>query len=360
MTEAVSQESLCIAVPKTQGEKALELSRKLRISDKKLQIQKNVSSIYIPLKRQPNEEETIAFKKQLSHFYLETRTFVQKELPKKTLAETLKNQLPSNLLDALPRALDIVGDIAIVEIPLELKQYEKIIGKAIMESQPKIRTVLAKAGPVSGPYRLRKLSVIAGEPKTTTFHKEFGCKYKVDLAKAYFSPRLSQEHKRVALLVQEGETIVDMFAGIGPFSVLIAKTHQNVKVYAVDVNPDAIQLLGINVRLNRVENHAFPILGNATEIIQEKLIGVGNRVIMNLPENAVEFIKSACLAINASGGTVHFYSFVRLPETVTSLQRSFSKEVEKAGRKVEKFSAARTIRETAPYEWQTVLDARII
>ncbi|NIW14337.1 MAG: hypothetical protein GWN31_10485, partial [Candidatus Thorarchaeota archaeon] len=96
--------------------------------------------------------------------------------------------------------------------PSELDSYDQVIGEAILELHKNVRTVLAKAGAVSGTYRLRDYRVIAGEPHTGTVHKEYGCQYRVDLAKAYFSPRLSYEHNRVASLVEEGETTVDMFA----------------------------------------------------------------------------------------------------------------------------------------------------
>src|SRR3989337_4513003 len=143
--------------------------------------------------------------------------------------ETLEGQLPPHLKASLPKALDIVGDIAIVEVPPELETQKNLIGKAILEAHRNVRTVLAKAGAVSGDYRLRDFEVIAGEHNTSTIHKEFGCSYQVDVAKAYFSPRLSHEHERVASLVQNGETVADLFAGVGPFSVLIGKSHKDVQ-----------------------------------------------------------------------------------------------------------------------------------
>jgi tRNA (guanine37-N1)-methyltransferase len=181
----------------------------------------------------------------------------------------------------------------------------------------------------------------------------------VDVAKAYFSPRLSHEHERVASLVQPGEVVVDLFAGVGPFSVLIGKRCQNVKVYAVDLNPDAVELLKVNVRVNRVDNRVFPILADAREVAAGKLKGVADRVIMNLPETAIDFVDAACNAIKPSGGVVHFYGFVRSPDSVESLEQRFMDAMEKSDRKVEMFLYAKSIRETAPFESQVVLDAKI-
>jgi len=354
------KESLCIKVPKIHGEKTLVLANKLGISDRAREIQKNSNFIYIPLIRQPENSELAIMKTQVPDFQLETHIFPERKRQEKTLAEVLENQLPPHLAANLPKALDVVGDIAIIEIPPELKAYERLVGEAILKTHKNVRTVLAKVGAVSGTYRVREFDVIAGEPRTDTVHKEYGCKYHVDVAKAYFSPRLSHEHQRVASLVQKGETVVDLFAGVGPFSVLIANNNEDVKVYAVDINPDAIELLKTNIRLNRVENRVFPILADARQAVEDKLSGVADRVIMNLPEKAIEFVDIACKATKPAGGTIHFYGFIRLPDSIENMKLRFSEAVEKAGRKVDKFLFAKTIRETAPYEWQIVLDAKIL
>jgi tRNA (guanine37-N1)-methyltransferase len=222
-----------------------------------------------------------------------------------------------------------------------------------------MRTVLAKAGAISGTYRLREFSVIAGEPKTETIHREHGCQYYVDLAKAYFSPRLSYEHKRVASLIEEGETVIDLFAGVGPFAIQVAKTHENVEVYAIDVNPDAVEFLKRNIRLNRVEGKVHPILGDAKQVVKERLFGVADRVIMNLPEKAIEFVGAACKALKPEGGMVHFYSFVSASDSLENVKLHFIEAVEQCGRKVEKIFFSRLVRATAPYKWQAVIDAKI-
>src|SRR5208282_2453853 len=129
-----------------------------------------------------------------------------------------------------------------------------------------------------------------------------------------------------------------------------------VRVYAIDINPDAVELLKVNARVNRVENRVFPILGDARQITANKLKGSADRVIMNLPETAIEFVDAACQAIKPDGGIIHFYAFVRSPDSIENLKLRFSKAVEPTGRKVEAFLYERSIRETAPYESQIVLD----
>jgi tRNA (guanine37-N1)-methyltransferase len=356
----MSETSLCIKVKKIHGEKAIALANKLGISNRELKIQQNANHIYAPLVRQPEKNELAKLKTQVPDFELTTKVFTKKKQQRKTSAQLLENTLPPHLLASLPRALDIIGDIAIIEVPPELKAHESLIGEAVLKAHRNVRTVLAKASAVTGTYRLREFEIIAGEHRTTTIHKEYGCQYQVDVAKAYFSPRLSHEHNRVASLVKKSETVLDLFAGVGPFSVLIAKKNADAKVYAVDINPEAVEFLKRNIRLNRVENRVIPIQGNAKKVVAEQLLGVADRVIMNLPEKAIEFVDAACTAVKPAGGTIHYYAFIRLPDSLEGAQQRFSEAVEKAGRKATAFLSAKTIRETAPFERQAVLDAHII
>ncbi len=351
--------TICIKVPKKQGERAIALANKLELIDKSLEIQRDEGNLCIPLVRQPDQDELETLQNEAPETQLSTIVFAEKRPTAQSLLQVLENNLPPHLLASLPQALDIIGDIVVIEIPPELKPYESAIGEAILKTHRNIRTVLAKAGAISGTYRLRDFTFIAGENKTQTVHREFGCQYHVDVAKAYFSPRLSHEHQRVASLVQSGETVVDLFAGVGPFSVLIAKENPNVKVYAVDINPDAVELLKVNARVNRVENRVFPILGDARQITANKLKGSADRVIMNLPETAIEFVDAACQTIKPQGGIIHFYAFVRSPDSTENLKLRFSQAVESTGKKVETFLYAKSIRETAPYESQIVLDAKV-
>jgi len=352
--------SVCIKVPKSQGEKTITLTAKLGLADKSLVIQREEENLCIPLVREPKGIELATLQSQIPKFTLLTVVFSEKGLPAETIAQILQDKLPPDLLGKVPQAFDIIGDIVVIDIPSKLKSYQNLIGEAILQTQKNVKTVLAKAGDISGIFRVRDYTLIAGENKTQAVHREFGVQYHVDVAKAYFSPRLSHEHERVAALVRDGETVVDLFAGVGPFSVLIGKRNLNVKVYAIDLNPDAVELLKVNVRVNRVENRVFPILADAREIASTNLKGTADRVIMNLPETAIDFIDATCNAIKSDGGIIHFYAFIRSPDSKENLKQRFSKAVEKNGRIVESFLYAKSIRETAPFESQIALDAKIV
>lgn len=351
--------AVCLRVPKKMGEVAIVLAAKLGLMDKGLSVSRDEEFLFIPLTREPEEAELAVFKDKVPTFDVSSGDFEEKTPPQETLTQALQGKLPSELLSAVPQAFDIIGDIVIIEIPQPLKAYEAVIGEAIMQTHRNIKAVLGKAGDISGVFRIRDYTFIAGEHRTSTVHREFGCVFHVDVGKAYFSPRLSHEHMRVASQVKAGEVVADLFAGVGPFAVLIGKQCPEAKVYAVDLNPEAVELLKVNVRVNRIEGHVFPICADAREIAKSRLKGVADHVIMNLPETAIDFVDAACDAIKPEGGVVHFYGFVRQPDTIENLEQRFTERVERCGRKVEAFLTAKSIRETAPFESQIVLDAKI-
>ncbi len=352
-------ESVCLKISKKSGEKALILARNLNVVNSELEIHRDEESIYVPLARPLSAEELEIFEQRLANYSVSHHVFSERKKRETSIIELLKAKIPQNLLANVPHAIDFVGDIAIIEISSELGKYQNVIGETILEANPNVRTVLAKAGVISGTYRLREFTVIAGELKTETLHREYGCQYHIDVAKAYFSPRLSFEHSRVASLAKENEIIVDLFAGVGPFAIQIAKTHKNVDVYAVDVNPYAIEFLKKNIRSNRVDEKVHSILGDARQTVKDRLSGVADRVVMNLPETALQFVDVACAAIKKTGGIAHFYAFANVQSPMEAVSLQFRDAVANSGRKVERILISRYVRATAPYEWQVVLDAQI-
>ena len=352
-------EAACLTVPKKLGEQAIRLVTELDLFNRELQIQQTEDSICIPLAAEPSTAVLNTFKTKLYTFKISVHNFVTREKHHLVPLDFLADKLPSALLAGVPRAIDFVGDIAIVEIPPELSTYRKEIGEAILNAHKQTCTVLAKSGAVEGVYRLRDFEVIAGAKKTVTVYREYGCIYHVDVAKAYFSPRLSSEHDRVASQVKTGETVVDLFAGIGPFAIPISKKHKKVRVYAVDVNSDAIALLKRNVAVNRAEKQVVSILGDARHVVREQLSGKADRVIMNLPETALEFVDVACEAIKPEGGIMHYYGFVKGSDPLETAKIQLTEAVNQNMRQVKKFLLAKSVREVAPYTWQVVVDAKI-
>jgi len=352
-------ESPCLKVDKVLGEKAITLVRKLNLLNREFRVKRVGDHLYIPLINAPLPTHIEELEKSLPEFEVSASGFTKRAKRLLRLDDLLKDRLSPHLLPSLPRAIDFVGEIAVVEIPPELEDHKRLVGEAILATHKRVHTVLAKSDAVRGTYRLREYEVIAGVGKTETVHREHGCKYHVDLSNVYFSPRLSYEHDRVASLVKENETVVDMFAGVGPFSILIAKRHRNVRVYAIDVNPDAVHCLKTNVAVNRVEKKVVPILGDARQVVEEMLKGVADRVIMNLPEKALEYVNVACEAIKCEGGIMHYYGFTKAHEPLEMAKSRLIEGVKQTGRSVKKVLLVRTVRMTAPYVWQVAVDAEV-
>ena len=351
-------EATCLKVPKKLGEQAIRLVRELNIFNSELAVQQLKGSLCIPLISELSPD-ALKELENLREYEIAVHNFVERKKRHFTHIDLLADKLPPNLLAIIPRAIDFIGDIAIVEIPSELADYKKLIGEALLEAHKQISTVLAKSGAVGGVYRIRDFEVIAGPNKTATVHREYGCVYHVDVAKAYFSPRLSSEHNRVASQVKARETVVDLFAGVGPFAIPIAKNQNDVRVYAVDLNPDAVALLKRNVAVNRAEKQVVPVLGDARQVVKDQLLGKADRVIMNLPETASEFVDVACEALKGDGGIMHYYGFMTVSDPLEAVNVRLTEAVNNCNRKVTKILLAKPVREVAPYTWQVVVDAEI-
>lgn len=214
-------------------------------------------------------------------------------------------RVPDTLRSLLPTSFDVVGDIAVLKIPEPLVPYRREIGRAILAWNRALRVVAQDHG-VQGTFRVRGLEVVAGEPRTTTVHTEFGLRYHADVARAYFSPRLGSERLRVSSLVAEGEAVADPFAGVGPYAILIARRRRPARVVASDANPVAVGFLRQNVaanRADRVEVHE----GDARAVLRETR--PFDRIILDLPHSALDFLPDALAALRPRG-TIHVYAIL--------------------------------------------------
>ena len=261
-------------------------------------------------------------------------------------------------LKLLYRSYDIIGDIAIIRIPEALKHRSKAIAEAIIQTQRRVRTVLHQASPVSGDLRLRKLKWVAGEKKTETVHKEHGCLFKVDLKTCYFSPRLSHERMRISQQVQTGEVIVNMFSGVGCYSIIIAKHSAAQKIYSVDINPTAVQYMQENVKLNKVRERVVPIEGDAKNVIEESFKNIADRVLMPLPKKACEYLGYAVRTLKPAGGWIHYYDFEHADKGESPDEKAKARVVERLRDFGVDFdlSFGRIVRTTGPHWYQVALD----
>lgn len=273
------------------------------------------------------------------------------------LKKALEGVLTEQEADELYSAFDQIGDIIVVRIPESLLSKKKVIGETLLECVHPARSVFYQSSDVSGDFRTRNLEVIAGEDNTETEYREYGCRFKVDVEKAFFSPRLSTERNRIADLVQDGEVMINMFGGVGMFSIVAAK-RKNCTVYNIDLNPHAARLCDESIKMNKkMKGIVISINGDAAQVVSEQLQDKGDRTLMLLPERSDEFLDSAILATK-TGGIIHYYSHQHADKRQNAVELSKQHFLEVTKVKSE-ILGGRMVRAVGPRYYQTVVDVRI-
>ncbi len=200
----------------------------------------------------------------------------------------------------------LIGNIAIISRGRDhgISLYKKLAEK-IMIMHPNVKAVYLKQRTV-GTYRLPELTLLAGENVTETEFKEYGLRFRVDITKAYANPRLAEEHRRLAEIVEEGEKVLDMFSGIAPFAIHIASLKR-AEVLATDINPYASYYAAMNVKLNlkKLKGKVLVMKADAKDL-PYLLRPSFTRVIMNSPKNSLSFLGEACNLLSKQG-FLHIY-----------------------------------------------------
>lgn len=268
-------------------------------------------------------------------------------------AERLSH-LPDAAQTLLPSAFDVVGHVLIVKIPDELRAHENEIAKALLDTTPRVRTVVHDEG-VAGELRVRALRLLAGDPVTATETTEHGVRIRVDPATCYFSPRLATERRRVAGLVRAGERVVDLMGGVAPFALVIAKHSEAARVDAVDLNEAAIGFARENVKINKLESRVFPHHADA-RAWAAKHPGVADRVITNLPHSAHAFTEDALRVLKEEG--VWHYHCIRPDDALGRHLAEIASRAADVGRALE-VAATRVVRAYSPREKHFAVDLAV-
>ncbi len=224
-----------------------------------------------------------------------------------TLKQALKGKLSKKELAYAQSSFDVVGDIAIIEIPPELVKKQKVIAQTLLKLLQQVKVVAKKAGIHSGKYRTQKLILLAGETRKVTEHKESGTRMRLDVEKCYFSPRLSSERLRIAQQVKKGEAILVLFSGVAPYPLVLAKNTKAKHIVGVEWNPTAHQFAQENVVLNKLSDRIALKKGNVATVVP-KLKQAFDRIIMVLPKTAEKHLGTALKAAK-KGARLHVYQF---------------------------------------------------
>lgn len=315
--------TLALKVPLSEAQKWKEFISKQGIFEREHKIIKDDNFIYYPIKKQ--------FKILKGNISFVEKDFEKIIQERGKLKDNLLGKFSEKEFEFLQTAHDIIGTIAILEIPKELEKHEKIIAETLLKINPLIKTVLKKAASHEGTFRTQKMIYLAGENTKETIYKENNVRLKLNVETVYFSIRLSNERKRIAELVNETykktkkkEQILVMFSGCAPYPIVLAKKTNAKRILGIEINPDGHKYGLENIKLNKIKNVNL-ICGDVKEVIprlkksieknkenkNNKIKLTFDRILMPLPKTADEFLDEA-LIVSKKGTIIHFYDF--LPE----------------------------------------------
>ena len=331
--------SLAAIAKREDAEAALKRIICLGLLDKSRKVIKKEGRVEIPVLRQLGEFDMV----------VQDRPSFYRKLP--DLSAALEDLIPESLFCLLPRGWFILGEVIIVKIHPRLRDYESHIGDALLHYYPRCSTVLADEG-ISGQLRQPVRRTIIGNSSRTT-HKENGVVFHLDARRVMFSPGNLRERMRMSRLGQ-GEVVVDMFAGIGYFSIPMAVHSRPRRVLAIELNPQSYQFLCQNIRANEVQDIVQPILGDcALETPQ----GIADRVLMGMVQVTNRYLETGIAALKP-GGTLHYHQTIpswQFPEAAVEEVKDAALAM---GRRAEILKCKR-VKKFSPGVVHAVIDARI-
>ncbi|MFB6282872.1 MAG: class I SAM-dependent methyltransferase family protein [Halobacteria archaeon] len=372
--------SLCVKTDVRYGEQVRSYLSKYDLVDQDLEIDVEDGSIYIPIDEDveqnrigaeddiENNEDSVTF--SISHEPLEVgevltdppySSEVEVKLEIRSFEGRETGTKVEDILGFQP-GYEVVGGTALVEYD-DLEDAEKV-GEALVEADNNVDSVYNVDSKVQGRERTRKMTQVAGSEGRRLIHTEYGNSFEVGLGEVYFTPRLANERQRVKGLVEEDEQLLDMFAGVGPYTVPLAEVGS--RVVAVDVNPRATQLLKRNVDRNGVSDAVDVVLGDVSKVlkpvsrVKESGFEEGgfDRMVMNLPHSADEFLDTA-VEVADDGAVLHYYSFRHEDDLYGGAVEKIEEAAEKRGYGVEVLERV-NVRSYAPYEYNICIDARLL
>ena len=273
-----------------------------------------------------------------------------KPIPSDALKLLLEDLTPEQE-SALPRGWQVIGEVLLVHVPDVLQPRKRELGEALLSLYPRCKTVV-ETKRIAGTYREPISEVIAGDG-TGTIHKENYVLFKLDVAKIMFSQGNFYERRRMST-VGAGEHVVDMFAGIGYFTMPMAVHARPRRIDAIELNPVSFEYLKENVRLNHVEDIVNPILGDCRE---KAPVGEADRVIMGYVGTTQEYLPWGVKALKP-GGILHYHETT--PEKLVFERpiRYVEEAAEAQGRSAEIVNTVK-VKKYSPGVWHVVVDAKI-
>jgi tRNA wybutosine-synthesizing protein 2 len=276
------------------------------------------------------------------------------ETPNNLIAKQLSIELPDKLIKKLPSKWEKIGDVVTLVLPKELEKYKEFIGEKFAEIL-NCKTVLNDIGGITGELRKPNVEIIFGSKETETTHKENGICYKLDPQKVMFSSGNMDERIRMATISNNSEVVVDLFAGIGYFTLPIAVYSKPVMIVACEKNPVSFDYLHENIKLNKVIDIVEPIKGDNREVAPKF---IADRVIMGYIGDTKVFLETAINCLKENIGIIHYHDKIPKINIPKNPMDKISKIADKFDRKVE-LIGYKNVKSFAPGINHFVFDVRI-
>lgn len=378
MDNKENNERSYIKVKKESAQEFLKLISKLMkknsVINKRFKILREDNDILFPVVESAQASESLirSLKGNINYSIVNRTGEINLKYKHISIQEALKSKIPKKFQDLIPNSFDIVGEIVIIEfIKLKLdpddniEPYKRIIAQCVKDFNKHVKSVYEKKSEIQGTFRLRDIELLCGENKTETVHRENNCVFKLDVRKTFFTPRLVYERKRISTCCfKENEIIIDLFAGVGPFSIQIAKNNK-VMLYAFDINPAAYNYLVENIKLNKLKGIIIPYnidvkdLFSNSSALGPKLKNKADRIIMNLPENSIEYLDVVCFLSKPSETILHIYQFCEKPDPIEKAKCKLNNKLKQFNWAVDKILNARFVKSFSPKSDLIALDATI-
>lgn len=257
------------------------------------------------------------------------------------------------------RSYDILGNIIILKFPKGVSvKDKKEYALSVLKKNKSVKTVLEKTGKFKGRLRKMETKYIAGEKTKEVLYHENGCSFRFNVDDTYFSPRLSNERKEIASKIKKGEEVLVMFAGVSPFSIVIAKLSKASKVYSNEINREANKYSKLNVELNKVKDKVVLVQGDIKRVAR-KLEELGKKfdvIVMPRPQLEDSFLKEAFL-LSKKGTRIYYYDFVGVEEK-NKIVEKVKDSAKKAGKKI-KILETKKAGEVGPYRMRIRVDFEV-
>jgi Predicted methyltransferase len=305
-------------VPSSEAQETIPRLIEMGLVDRSAKISREGEFRYVPISEgKESQISTMGFEIVEGPAYT-----MERRSPQERILEELSD-LSEDIRSRLPMRWEYVGDIAIIRLDEKCEPYSDRIGKTYAKILD-VKTICADVEGVSGEFRRPSMRLLYGD-SSESVRLENGINYEMDVTKVMYASGNVDERQRMGNMDCKGETVVDMFAGIGYFTLPMAKYSGVRKIFACEKNPDSYHFLLRNIRRNEVCEKVIPLLGDNRNIPGRDF---ADRILMGYVQTTSDFLPKA-LDMVKKGGVIHYHDTFYVNGHEERIRSIFEKECDK-------------------------------